>query len=135
MDADGKTLAIAKEKAKKLGLDIDFKQAFLQKLPYKDNYFDVVYSSLVFHHLNADAKNGAMKEIRRVLKKGGKFCLSDFGKPEARFSLIVWLAVNLEEGHDNIKGNIPRMLSSAGFRAVNKISGYKLGIDFLIAGK
>lgn len=135
VDADNEILTIAKERAKKLNLDINFRQSFLQKLPYKDKFFDIVYSSLVFHHLNTKSKNKAMKEICRVLKKKGKFYLFDFGKPKSRFSLIAWFAVHLEEGYDNIKGNIPSMLLNAGFKSVKKVSEYRLGIYFLVAEK
>src|SRR3989344_2096659 len=132
VDADNEMLTTANGKAKKLNLDINFMKSFLQKLPYKDNFFDIVYSSLVFHHLNTEAKNKAMKEICRVLKKKGKFYLFDFGKPKSRFSLIAWFAVHLEKGYDNIKGNIPSMLLNAGFKPVRKVSEYRLGIDFLV---
>jgi len=135
VDADNEILAVAKERTKKLNLDIKFRQAFLQKLPYKDNFFDVVYSSLVFHHLDTEAKNKAMKEICRVLKNNGKFYLFDFGKPKSRFSLIAWFAVHLEDGYDNINGNIPSMLLNAGFKNAKKISEYGLGIHFLVAEK
>ena len=33
----------------------------------EDNSVDLVYSSLVFHHLNSEIKKEAMKEIYRVL--------------------------------------------------------------------
>lgn len=44
-----------------------------EKLPYKNNTFDVVYSAFNFEHLR---KPGfVMEEIARVLKKGGKLIL------------------------------------------------------------
>ena len=80
VDADPNILAMAEKKAHAQNISINFKEAFLQKLPFIDNSFDVVYSSLVFHHLNKNSKNEAMKEIYRVLKKNGRFLLVDFGK-------------------------------------------------------
>ena len=41
-----------------------------EKLPFKDNTFDVVFSSFVFEHLVNP--QFTLKEIFRVLKKGGK---------------------------------------------------------------
>lgn len=41
-----------------------------QKLPYEDNSFDEVYSSFIFEHLTNP--NFALKEMFRILKKGGK---------------------------------------------------------------
>ena len=56
VDADYNILKIAEKKAKREGQQINFREAYLQKLPFPDNSFDVVYSSLVFHHFNGDAK-------------------------------------------------------------------------------
>ena len=44
----------------------------IEKLPYKDNYFDFIVCSGVIHHMKNDRK--AFFEIKRVLKKNGK-CL------------------------------------------------------------
>ena len=41
-----------------------------EKLPFRANTFDVVYSSFVFEHLTNPGN--AVKEMFRVLKKGGK---------------------------------------------------------------
>jgi predicted SAM-dependent methyltransferase len=44
-----------------------------QKLPFSDNYFDEVYSKNLFEHLTN--LGFAIKEMYRVLKKGGKLIL------------------------------------------------------------
>jgi SAM-dependent methyltransferase len=44
-----------------------------EKLPFPDNYFDEVYSRNLLEHLRNPGF--AIKEIVRVLKKGGKFVL------------------------------------------------------------
>ena len=136
IDADPNILAIAENKAKEENLPINFKKAFLQKLPFPDNSFDVVYSSLVFHHLSNDIKKEAMKEIHRVLKKSGRFLLVDFGKPKNKlFSVFSWFTVLFEEGYDNYKGKIPEMLSNAGFSTVAEVERYRFNIVFLEAVK
>lgn len=43
------------------------------KLPFKDNQFDVVFTSMVFHHIEHKLHDGILSEIYRVLKKGGRF--------------------------------------------------------------
>jgi len=40
-----------------------------QKLPFRDDFFDCVYMTLVIHHI--EDKELALKEIHRTLKKGG----------------------------------------------------------------
>jgi len=44
-----------------------------EKLPYKDNTFDEVYSAFLFEHLKNPHK--ALLEMKRVLKKGGRIVL------------------------------------------------------------
>lgn len=41
------------------------------KLPFKDNYFDVVLAGFLFHHLHNDIKSIAAFELQRVSKKNG----------------------------------------------------------------
>src|SRR3989338_3570033 len=136
IDADTKILEIADKKAKREDLQIKFKKAFLQNLPFSDNSVDLVYSSLVFHHLNSEIKKEAMKEIYRVLKKGGRFLLVDFGKPTNKlFSVLSLFTILFEEGYDNYKGKIPEMLSCAGFSKVVEIGRYRFNMDFLEAIK
>jgi ubiquinone/menaquinone biosynthesis C-methylase UbiE len=52
------------------GLPGDFRVADAENLPFDDNTFDVAYSFGVLHHTPDTA--GAIEELRRVLKPGGK---------------------------------------------------------------
>lgn len=128
VDPDAAILRIATRKAEKANVQINLKQAFAQKLPFASRSFDVVYSSLVFHHLPTDVKKKVLEEIHRVLKNKGRFVLSDFGKPRHHFLLFPWFACKFEEGYDNYRGRVPTMIKSAGFRIVQKIGEYRHGI-------
>ena len=135
IDADKDMLKIAAEKAEKEKAKIIFNMSLIQNLPFPDSYFDIVYSSLVFHHLPGKVKKEAVKEIHRVLKKGGKFFLADFGKANNLFEAIFPLfALLFEEGYDNYKGNLPAILKER-FPIIKEIGRYKMGIIFLLAGK
>src|SRR3989344_4303157 len=112
VDADTRMLNIAKNKAVRNSAHIAFQHGYLQKLPYPNNTFDTVYSSLVFHHLPKRGKQEALKEIRRVLKKGGKFYLIDVGKPSSVFSLLPRFAALFEEGKENVNGELFRMIKA-----------------------
>lgn len=48
---------------------IEFRQGSIDKIPYKNNKFDIIVASLVVHYLKKPEK--AFKEFNRVLKKGG----------------------------------------------------------------
>jgi putative AdoMet-dependent methyltransferase len=47
-------------------------------IPFEDNQFDFVISSFVFEHLTEEQKRLAFREIDRVLKPRGRFCITDF---------------------------------------------------------
>jgi ubiquinone/menaquinone biosynthesis C-methylase UbiE len=52
------------------GMSGDFRVADAEALPFEDNSFDMCYSFGVLHHTPDTA--GAIEELRRVLKPGGK---------------------------------------------------------------
>ncbi|MCK4319949.1 class I SAM-dependent methyltransferase [Candidatus Micrarchaeota archaeon] len=63
------------------------------KLPFKDNFFDSVYSIDVIEHLDYPEK--MLKEVKRVLKKGGVFLIQTPNYPVKRFyDLIHYLNPN-----------------------------------------
>jgi ubiquinone/menaquinone biosynthesis C-methylase UbiE len=90
IDPDPSALSLCKRKASRAGLSIEFDRGFADHMPYADASFDRVFSSFMFHHLDADEKTATLGEIRRVLKPGGSLHLLDFvrehgahsGKPE-----------------------------------------------------
>lgn len=43
------------------------------KTPYADNTFDVVFTSMVFHHIEHELHHDILQEIHRVLRPGGRF--------------------------------------------------------------
>lgn len=49
-------------------------QAKAEKIPFKDNYFDIVISVTAIHNFNNIEKG--IKEIKRVLKNKEQFCFS-----------------------------------------------------------
>ena len=47
-----------------------------QRLPFKDNFFDVITMLAVFEHIDHDKLNHALKEVKRTLKRGGIFIIT-----------------------------------------------------------
>jgi ubiquinone/menaquinone biosynthesis C-methylase UbiE len=58
-----------------------FQSGTAQSLDFADASFDVVVSSLMMHHLPAEARQHAVREMRRVLRPGGRLLLADFTVP------------------------------------------------------
>ncbi len=50
----------------------------IEQLPFADQTFDVVFSTLMMHHLPAPLKRQGLSEIARVLKPGGRLVIADF---------------------------------------------------------
>jgi ubiquinone/menaquinone biosynthesis C-methylase UbiE len=69
VDASTEMLAVAKKNIKSKRLTIIKSNAF--KLPFKNNYFDVIVCFRFIRHLNTNERKNIYAEIRRVLKKDG----------------------------------------------------------------
>jgi ubiquinone/menaquinone biosynthesis C-methylase UbiE len=79
IDAGTEMIARATHKARKAGLDIRFHTALAQLLPFPDAQFDVALSTVMLHHLPRKVRPQALRELRRVLKPGGRLLAVDFG--------------------------------------------------------
>ena len=113
VDIDENILTIAKEKLSHSGLTIHVKQYDGDRLPYPDNYFDRVMSSLVLHHLTLRQKYLALAEIHRVLKPSGEVHIADFGKPASILQRIGFYSVQLLDGFETTKDNVKNLLPRA----------------------
>ena len=58
----------AKEKAKKIGIDVDYYVDNCEKTKFENNSFDIVYGTGILHHLEF---NKCLNEIYRILKPNG----------------------------------------------------------------
>jgi ubiquinone/menaquinone biosynthesis C-methylase UbiE len=56
----------------------------IEQLPFPDQSFDVVLSTLMMHHLPDPVKDQGLAEIARVLKAGGRLVIADFTRREQR---------------------------------------------------
>ena len=81
IDASPEMIARATRKAKKAGVDVTFRTAVVEALPFPDRQLDVVLSTLMLHHLPRATREQSARDIRRVLKPGGRVLAVDFGMP------------------------------------------------------
>ena len=81
IDPSSQQIASARSKAARRNLPIDFQIGVIEQLPFPDQTFDVVLSTLMMHHLPASLKRQGLAEIARVLKPGGRLVIADF-KPK-----------------------------------------------------
>ena len=57
---------------------VAFRQADIQELPFADDSFDFVIANMMLYHV--PDKEKAVREVRRVLKKGGVFACATYGE-------------------------------------------------------
>lgn len=78
IDASPEMIATAGKKARKAGLEINFRNQSIEALPFPDGRFDAVLSTVMLHHLPRKVREAGIREIRRVLKPGGRVLIVDF---------------------------------------------------------
>jgi ubiquinone/menaquinone biosynthesis C-methylase UbiE len=102
-------------------VDIQLDEGMAHQLPYPDESFERVMSSLVLHHLNTDNKRRALSEVYRVLRPGGELHVVDFGKPHTAWGRVLApLIGRFEQASDNLKGLLPEMFRQAGLTQVEE---------------
>jgi len=80
VDASPAMIARATRKARKAQARATFEVAVAENLPFPDRRFDVVFSTLMLHHLPRKTREQCAKEIKRVLKVDGRVVAVDFGR-------------------------------------------------------
>lgn len=89
IDASPEMLTRERKKAKKAGVEVEFRNEVAEALSFHGAQFDAVLSTVMLHHLPEEARKECMREVRRVLKPGGRLLAVDFGGvPAGRRSLI-----------------------------------------------
>jgi ubiquinone/menaquinone biosynthesis C-methylase UbiE len=110
LDGDDGALSIAKRKIADAGLDVEIKKGMSYESDFPNNSFDVVVSSLLFHHLNGENKLRTLGEVSRILKPGGELHIADWGKPQSFLMRGAFLVVQLLDGFVTTKENVRGML-------------------------
>ena len=128
LDGDQTVLDIARGKAAKAGMDVTLDHGMAFDLPYPDDSFDRVLSSLLFHHLTRENKVATLREVFRVLRPDGELHVADWGKPHNWLMGIAFLAVRLLDGfettEDNVKGLLPELFAQPGFEDIQESGRY-----------
>jgi len=118
----------AKDVTKSLGINnVEFKQADIYNLPFKDGTFDSVIICFVLEHLRNPIQ--ALKETKRVLKKGGTMIViegdhgSTFFYPDSEYA---YSAINCQiqlqrqsGGNSNIGRELYPLLKSIDFSNIS----------------
>jgi len=133
IDPSPDMLERARQKAAKKGLDIDFRSAAIEKVPFDDQQFNVVLNSFMLHHLPDDVMRAGFAEIHRVLQHGGRLLAVDFTSGRSLIGRIMGFLGHAHklDGLNSIKS----MLAEAGFSTVEELPSKQGHVFFLRAEK
>lgn len=130
VDASPEMIAYARRKARKAELDIELTTAPAQALPFPDQHFDAVLTSMVMHHLPRTSREQCGREMWRVLRPGGRVLAIDFDPPSrARFLARL-------HRHGSLKlGEMENLLVDAGFTISEKGAVGFRNLQFVLASR
>jgi ubiquinone/menaquinone biosynthesis C-methylase UbiE len=106
-----------------------FVPARAEELPCPDGHFDLVLSTISFHHWSDQARG--LSEVARALAPGGSFLLADhFVIPPQR----IFFATRARRKRFHPPAEIDDMLREAGFAHIEWYDVYRIGPLLLVAG-
>ncbi|RJP24265.1 MAG: class I SAM-dependent methyltransferase [Candidatus Abyssobacteria bacterium SURF_5] len=138
LDLSCDQLQMARRKTQKAGLEVGYYKGSIDDLPFPDASFDVVFCTMTLqYHVPLDVKRRAFHEMRRVLRKGGRLIIADFGPPAhlwgwIPFSLIVLKFLSHSWSRNSLFKPLSASLSEAGIQ-VSKEYVFKQYIHVIIA--
>lgn len=136
IDPAPRMIDVALAAAARTGSRAEFKLAAIEHLPFDDNRFDVVLSSLMLHHLPPDLKHDGLAEVYRVLKPGGRLVAVDIDRPvNPLWWVIIWPLLMMPMIATNLRGEIPNYLRDAGFEPVQSKGRWLQWLTFWLAIK
>lgn len=135
IDPAPEMIAVARKKAARKGIDVDFRVGVIEALPFPDSSIDVVTSSLMMHHLPEDLKARGLAEIYRVLKPGGRLLIADFMRPTGAFLNHLFIAFTRHQGLQKGVEDLQALLRNAGFGQITQLDKSVLAIGFIRAVK
>jgi ubiquinone/menaquinone biosynthesis C-methylase UbiE len=131
VDASPEMLARAEKKARRLGVEVSFKNGLAQSLPFPAAQFDVVLSTVMLHHLPKSSRREMTGEVRRVLKPGGRALVIDFGRA-GHNKKSIFDHIHGRHGRVDLK-EVVDLLSSAGLRISESGAVGMRGLHFVVA--
>lgn len=102
----------------------EYVEAFAEAMPFPDNQFDLVHTSVALHEMEPQQLQKIIQEVHRVLKSGGCFALVDFHAPTNPLfvpGLYLFLALfETETAWQLIQTDLAKTLTEAGFTILSQ---------------
>jgi len=145
LDISESFVKIARTNAENAGVDVDFRHGNASEMPFPDNRFDFVFCSAAFKNFTDPV--GALREMHRVLKIGGKAQVIDLRKDASLEEIdsevnriggsglnkfiIRFTFRNMLLKRAYAKDQIEQFVSQTGFRSV-QIGQNAIGLEILL---
>lgn len=139
IDLTEKAIQLSRKRFNLSSMKASFKVADSQKLPFKNESFDLVTSMGVLHHVPDTSR--AISEIKRVLKPGGRVLLMVYNKNSLRYRLLFPLRqirrgvsrqmlINEFDGGENPLGKVYNQNEMV--KMMRGFSGFEFMVDWII---
>ena len=110
----------ALERARQNVPEARYVEGFAEQMPFDDNAFDLVHTSVALHEMNPTQLQQIIWEVSRVLKPNGVFTFIDFHEPTnplfwPGLAAFLWL-FETETAWQLIETDLVGLLSAVGFQ-------------------
>ncbi|APV44759.1 demethylmenaquinone methyltransferase / 2-methoxy-6-polyprenyl-1,4-benzoquinol methylase [Dehalogenimonas formicexedens] len=122
VDLSPDMLAVARKKVPAQW--VGFERASVDALPFGDNSFDAVLCTYGLHEIPRAIRAGALKEVFRVLRPGGKFMTMDYNLPHrfpARQAVSAFVRIfEHDVAYQMMRGSLAGEVEESGLRVLRK---------------
>lgn len=104
--------------------EAEYIEAFAEAMPFADEQFDLVHTSVALHEMQPEQRQQILKEVYRVLKPSGRFTFVDFHKPNnwvflPGLYLFLWL-FETETAWQLLKTDLALLLKETEFQVCDR---------------
>ena len=132
IDLSPSMIAAAKDK---FGDEADLRLGDASKMPYPDDYFDLVVTMLTLHEMEPEIRSRTFSEMLRVNKPNGRLLLTDFhyGKAESPIDLAYKafrFFGEMSSGRDHFR-NFRNFIANRGLRFLIESNGLHIRKEYI----
>lgn len=115
LDPDPQVLAIAAEKARRAGVEVEWVRGYAHDAARYDGAFDAAVSSLMFHQVHCEDKRAGVEAMLKAVRPGGEIHIADYCRQPDWLMRTLFRLVQSLDGHEttqpNADGAVERLLS------------------------
>lgn len=101
MDPDPTVLAVAAAKARRAGVEIEWRRGFAREADAGGERVSKAVSSLVFHQVPVSEKQRGIEAMARAVGPGGEVHIADYARQRSRLMRLLFKVVQQVDGKEN----------------------------------